>query len=179
MKIIIYGSQYGTSKQYADELSIRTGIKAVCYEKSGDINSYDTIIYIGGLYAGGILGMKKTLSRLSDDKDKKLIIATVGLADPADKDNTANIRMAMTRQLSPGWLERAKVFHLRGGIDYSKLTLKHRAMMGMMYRKVKSIPEEIRTSEIKAMIDTYNKSVDFVDFDALDSIVNEISTERT
>ena len=33
MKIIIYGSQYGTTKQYAMELSKKTNIKAESYEK--------------------------------------------------------------------------------------------------------------------------------------------------
>lgn len=33
MKVIIYGSQYGTAKQYAEELSKKTNIKAESYKK--------------------------------------------------------------------------------------------------------------------------------------------------
>ncbi|NMA51514.1 MAG: hypothetical protein GX949_00690, partial [Peptococcaceae bacterium] len=53
-KIIIYGSQYGTTERYAGELSKRTGIKALSYEAVKDLSMYDTIIYLGGLYAGGV-----------------------------------------------------------------------------------------------------------------------------
>ncbi len=100
MKIIIYGSQYGTAKQYAEELSKKTDIKAVSYEKIKSIDEYETIIYIGALYAGGVLGMAKTFKKMSDCENKKIIIATVGLADPMDSENTNNIENAMKRQLS-------------------------------------------------------------------------------
>ena len=60
-KIIIYGSCYGTTKQYAEELAKRTGYELVSYEDVDDSNTYKTIIYLGGLYAGGVMCMKKTL----------------------------------------------------------------------------------------------------------------------
>ena len=59
MKIIIYGSQYGTTKQYAKELSKKTNIKAYSYENIKNIDKYETIIYIGALYAGGVLKLLK------------------------------------------------------------------------------------------------------------------------
>ena len=42
--IIIYGSKYGTTKKYAEELSKRIGIKAIPFEKVEDINAYDKIV---------------------------------------------------------------------------------------------------------------------------------------
>lgn len=44
MKIIIYGSQYGTTRRYADELGKRTGVEVKNYEEIEDVNKYDTII---------------------------------------------------------------------------------------------------------------------------------------
>ena len=55
MKIIIYGSQYGTAKQYAEELARKTSIDLKSYEDVTDINRYDTVIYVGGLYRNAIL----------------------------------------------------------------------------------------------------------------------------
>ena len=46
MKIIIYGSQYGTAKQYAEELARKTSIDLKSYEDVTDINRYDTVIYV-------------------------------------------------------------------------------------------------------------------------------------
>ena len=64
MKIIIYASQYGSTKQYADELSKRTGIETVEYTEITDINQYDTIVYLGPLYAGSVMGLKKTMFKI-------------------------------------------------------------------------------------------------------------------
>ena len=87
MKIIIYASQYGSTKQYADELSKRTGIETAEYTDITDINQYDVIVYLAPLYAGRVMGLKKTLNKIRGVQDKKLIIGTVGLADPNDKKN--------------------------------------------------------------------------------------------
>ena len=169
--IIIYGSCYGTTKKYAEELSGRLDCEAVSYENVSDINSYKTIIYMGGLYAGGVQGMKKTLKKLSDISDKNICIVTVGLADPTDKKNIEHIRKNIKTQVSEELYNKALVFHLRGGIDYSELSFLHKKMMGMVYKKAVSVPVEERDAEISAMIETYYKQVDFVDFDSLDSIV--------
>ena len=174
MKIIIYGSQYGTAQQYAEQLARKTSIDLKSYEDVADINHYDTVIYIGGLYAGGVLGMKKTFAKMSQCQNKKVIIATVGLADPMDTENTNSIKNSMKRQLSNELYENAHIFHLRGGIDYSRVRFKHKTMLGLLYRKALGLPEEKKTAEVKAMIETYNKKVDFVNFDSLTAIVNNI-----
>ena len=171
MKIIIYGSEYGNAKKYAEELSARTGINAVPFKEVKSLNDYDIIVYIGALYAGGVLGMKKTFAGLTDYKDKQIIIATVGLADPLNKKNTDHIREEMKKQLAEGFYNSAQIFHLRGGIDYSKLSFKHRAMMRFVYNKAKKEPV---TEETKALIETYNKEVDFVDLDTLRPMIESI-----
>lgn len=173
--IIIYGSHYGTTKQYAEELSKRTNIKAISFKKfNQQINDYDNIIYLGALYAGGVLGMSKTLKKLNNISNKKILIATVGLSDPTDEVNKNNIRNNIKNQIPKEVLEKAKIFHLRGGIDYSKLNLAHKTMMKLLYNAVKNLPNEKQTAEDRAMIETYNKKVNFIDFSSLDKIANEI-----
>ena len=172
--IIIYGSNYGTTEQYAKELSKRTNIEAISFENVQEINKYDKIIYIGGLYAGGVLGMSKTLRKLTNIQNKTIIIATVGLADPTDEKNITNIRNNIKVQISKEIYDKAKIFHLRGGIDYSKLKFFHKTMMKMLYNAVKNIPQEKLSSENKAMIETYNKKVNFVNFSDLDKIISKI-----
>ena len=173
--IIIYGSHYGTTKQYAEELSKRTNIKAISFKKfNQQINDYDNIIYLGALYAGGVLGMSKTLKKLNNISNKKILIATVGLSDPTDEVNKNNIRNNIKNQIPKEVLETAKIFHLRGGIDYSKLNFAHKTMMKLLYNAVKNLPNEKQTAEDRAMIETYNKKVNFIDFSSLDKIANEI-----
>lgn len=67
------------------------------------------------------------------------------------------------------------IFHLRGGIDYKKLNLRHRAMMTLLYNKAKHLPEEEKTAEVRAMIETFNSEVDFVDYDTLEPIAEGIN----
>ena len=169
--IILYGTRYGSAKQYADELCRRTGMACVSYETTSDLSAYDRIVYIGSLYAGGVLGMASTLGKLKHWESKQLVIATVGLADTTDKENVQNIRKAMLRQLPVGMMEYAKIVHLRGGIDYSRLTMKHKLMMSLHYNKAKSLPLEKKTAEVRAMIDTYGQVVNFVDLSRVEELM--------
>ncbi|MFR0832068.1 MAG: flavodoxin domain-containing protein [Thomasclavelia sp.] len=172
-KSIIYGSQYGTTKCYAKKLAEITKIPIISYEDIKDLTNYNLIIHFGGLYAGGVKGLKNTVKALK--KDVKIIIVTVGLADVYDQENIDNIRRSISKQVPQNILSNATIFHLRGGIDYKKLNLKHRTMMALLYNKVKHLPENKKTAEIKAMIETYNQKVYFIDYDALNQIIKVIN----
>ena len=173
--IIVYGSNYGTTKQYANELSRRTNMKVISFKQvNQQINDYDNIIYLGALYAGGVLGMSKTLKKLNNILNKKIIIVTVGLSDPTDEVNKNNIRNNIKNQITKEVFEKAKIFHLRGRIDYSELNFAHKTMMKLLYNAVKSLPEEKQSAEDRAVIETYNKKVNFIDFSSLDKIITEV-----
>lgn len=176
MKVIIYGTQYGTAGKYAEELSRRTQIACKSYEEIDDINAYDTIVYIGSLYAGGVMGMKKTMAAYQAEQHKRLIIVTVGLADPEDPENANHIKTGIRKQLPDGVYEHASVYHLRGAIDYSGLGMKHKAMMALLVRTARNLPEEKKNAEVRAMIETYNQTVDFIDFDRLNQITSELQS---
>ena len=173
-RIIIYGSEYGTAKKYADELSRRTGIEAVSFKDAADLSEYSTAIYIGAIYAGGVLGLAKTLKKLGDLKGKRLFIATVGVTDPGDTEYMSSIDNAAAKNLAPEIREKARIFHLRGGIDYTNLSFKHRTLLKMLYKRAVKLPEEKKTADIRAIIETYGKTVDYTDYSALDMITAEL-----
>ena len=175
--IIVYGSQYGSTRRYAEKLSEQTGIPAVSYKDAPALSDKKIIVYLGGLYAGGILGLMKTLRGFSLRDGQKLLIVTVGLADPNEPENRNNIRASLQRQLPARLLDRAKVFYLRGGIDYQKLSFGHRTMMKLLYQSLRRTPLEKQTTEDRALIETYGKQVDFTDFGALEPIIREIQRE--
>ena len=166
--IIIYGSCYGSTKRYAERLSEITGLKAVFFKDVKSVAGYDRIVYLGALCAGGVMGLKKTVAHLSTSQE--LIVATVGLADPTDAENVNHIRGCLKKQVSASHYDESKIFHLRGAIDYTKLGLKHRIMMKLLYSKVTKIPEAERNAEVRALIATYGKQVDFVNLDPLEPI---------
>jgi len=166
-RIIIYGSRYGTARRYAQELSRRTAIPAVSFEDAKNLPDYAVIVYIGALYAGGVHGLKKTISSLRLPLEQKLVIATVGLSDPKDEENTNSIKASLLKQLSEDVYKKAIIFHLRGGIDYGQLSLAHKTMMSLLYRKARALPPHKQTAEVRAMIDSYGQVIDFIDFSAL------------
>ncbi len=69
MDIIIYGSQHGSAKRYAEGLAERTGLKAVDYKVVDSLGLYNRIIYFGAIYAGGVTGLKKTVAKLTQGQD--------------------------------------------------------------------------------------------------------------
>ena len=167
--LIIYGSQYGSTKRYAEHLSETLGIEAVDYKQVKDLEGYDRIIFMGGLYAGGVLGLKKAVGKMTDHQE--LIIITVGVTDPNETEYFSEIRKSIKAKIPANLYNEEKIFHLRGAIDYSQLDMKHRFMMSMFHKMVLKTPESQRTADAKAMLETYGQHVDFVDFNALEKIV--------
>ena len=170
--LIIYGSQYGSTKRYAERLSEITGIEAVDYKKAKDIDGFDRIIFMGGIYAGGVLGLKKTVGKLTGNQE--LIIVTVGVTNPNETEYFSEIRKSIKAKIPADLYSKEKIFHLRGAIDYSKLDMKHRFMMSMFHKMVLKTPESQRTADAKAMLETYGQHVDFVDFNALEKITSQL-----
>ena len=117
--------------------------------------------------------MKKTLKAMGTHS--KLIVVTVGLADVTSKETQESILKSLRTQVPEPVLKEGSIFHLRGAIDYSKLSFTHKTMMTLLYQKVKNLPEEKKSSDTKAFLETFNSHVDFVDFSSLAPIVQAIS----
>ena len=179
--VLLFGSRYGTAARYAAALSERTGIPAVAYRdylsQSGD-GAPDTVIYIGALYAGGVLGLRETVKKLGSTAPRRLLLATVGLADPSDPANTANITHSVKQQMGAALFEKTELFFLRGGMDYAKLGFVHKTMMKLLYAQANKQPETERTADTRALIETYGKTVDFVNLSALDALERALNGEK-
>ena len=176
--IIIYGSRYGSARRYAQELSKQTDIPAVSYQEAPPLSKLETVVYIGALYAGGVLGLTKTLRGQSLGEHQRLVIVTVGLADPDIPQNRENTRNSLQKQIPAQLYGRAAVFHLRGAIDYQALSLGHRTIMALLHRSLQKKPAEEWSEEDKALMETYGKQADFVDFASLRPIINEMQREN-
>ena len=157
MKIaVIYKSHYGTTKQYAEWIAEALDAKLLerSSVKSEDISDYDLVIFGGGLYASGILGINLVTKNLP----KELILFTVGLANPEETDYSKILDKNLPAELR----NKVKVFHFRGGIDYKKLNIVHRGMMAVMKKMTIGNKDYTQlNNEERAFIDTYGKEVDF------------------
>lgn len=170
--IITYGSQYSSAEHYARKFAECTGFPILPYREVKNLSGYARVIHFGALYAGGVLGLRQIMQQLPAKAE--FIIVTVGLADVQDAENIQHIRSAIRRQIPEDVFRRTRIFHLRGAIDYSKLNLKHRTMMALLYAKARGLPEEKKNAETQAMIETYGKQVSFVDDTAVIALVNSI-----
>ena len=175
--LIVYGSRYGSARRYAEELARRTGGEAVPYKEARHAGE-DTLVYFGGVYAGGVKGLARTARRLHADTVARILVATVGLADPADEKNAQNLRGAVFAAVPAPLHGKVQVLHLRGGIDYAKLSAPPRFLMKLLYSAEKRTPPEKRGAEARAIVETYGKAVDFTDFSALDAIADRVAAEN-
>ena len=165
---VIYKSYYGTTKRYAAWITEELGASLLDASKikPAQLGSYKTVIYGGGLYAGGIAGVSLVTKNPCDS----LVVFTVGLATPAITDYTA----IMKKAFSDDDLARIKVFHLQGGIDYGRLSLVHKAMMAMKKKEVENTPLAERTSDDLLLLETYGSRVDFTEKDAIKPLVDYV-----
>ena len=97
------------------------GILCEDYTNISNIDNLSTVIYFGSLYAGGVMDLRKTLDRMNID-DKRIFVITVGLSDPDDEHNISNIENSMKEQLTEAVFSKLEIYHLRGGIDYARLS---------------------------------------------------------
>ena len=172
--IILYGSYYGTTRRYAEKLSELTGIPSVSYEKVKSLTPYQRIVYMGGIYAGGLVGMTKILKAGVLKEEQELYIVTVGLADPTDPENEKRILQGIEQRLPEEVYKKACFFHLRGGIDYSALNVKHKIMMAALCQYLKRMDPTKQREEDRQLLETYGKKVDFVDYTALEPLVKRL-----
>lgn len=163
--VVIFESKYGSTRRYAEwvseELSCALFNKKAL--KTQELNNYETIIYGGGLYAGGVSGITLLTKNFNAIKNKNIILFTCGLANPYNKETREHIKESLKKVLTTEMQNKIKVFHFRGGIDYSKLGIIHKLLMGILYKMLSKKDYSILKEDEKQIIDTYGKAVNFTD----------------
>ena len=162
--LVLYDSQYGFTEQYARWIAEELGCP--CAPRKGmkpeQLQKYDGLIYGGGLYAGGVSGLKWFAKQLPSLAGKRIALFTCGVADPSEPQNAAHIREGMAKILTPEQ-RKLPIFHLRGGLDYSRMGMVHKAMMGILKKMLESKPEQELTGEDRQILATYGQTIDFTD----------------
>ena len=173
--LIIYHSTYGSTKKYAEWLS--ENVEADVYDLNFFIpemlNDYHTIIIGGGLYAGKINGLRFLNQIYGSLRDQKIIIFACGVVDNTIKENTDKLVKRIKKSIPKELFNRSKIYFLRGSIDYDKLSYLHRFMMWIMYTILKRKDYNKLSNEDKVLVDTYGKTVSYVDKESISEIVKE------
>ena len=91
-----------------------------------------------------------------------------------DPENIANIRNGLAKALPPQLLESMRIYHLRGGLRYSKMSMVHRTMMAMLRKVLLKKPEAELRSEDRVLLETYGQDISFLDRVAIAPLVEDI-----
>ncbi|MCX7714375.1 MAG: flavodoxin domain-containing protein [Clostridia bacterium] len=172
--VVIYKSKYGSTEKYARWIAEELDADLF---KSTDISvkeaiGYKTVIYGGGLYAGGIAGISFISKNFAMLKDKKLAVFTVGLGETA---NNSDLKEIVNKNFTSDMQKYIRVFHFRGGIDYKRLSFLHKAMMGIMKKIVER--EKELTEENRQFLETYGGAVDFADKSTIEPLISFVRQE--
>ncbi len=142
MEAIIYTSNAGTSRQYAEMLGQVLGLRVYALSDKSPIEPKAEIIYVGWLMGGIIKGYKKASSRYAVKA-----VCAVGLAKSGSQDEY----VAKTNKIPSD----IPVFSLQGGFDITKLSGVYKLMMNIMVRTAgKALSEKQgKTPEEADMLD--------------------------
>lgn len=157
--IVVYRSKTGFTKKYAEWIAAELGSEIAEYRqiRPEKLHGYDTIIYGGGLYAGGINGVRMIKKNLPYLRDRKIIVFATG----ATPDRAETTHELFERNFSREHQEYISFFYLRGGFDYSKLGLKDKMLMSLLKMKLRMKPLSKRTPDETGMLAAYQNPADF------------------
>jgi flavodoxin len=128
--VIVYASQTGFTKKYAEWLAERTGGEAMEIKEAESkgaeyFDKYDAIVYGGWANTGKVVKSNWFTANMPRWKGKKLAVFCVG----ASLNGGSHIDDMMSKVLDEEQSKYAKAFYCQGGLSYEKLSLGSRLAM--------------------------------------------------
>jgi hypothetical protein len=167
MKAIVYRSNTGYTKKYAEMLAQKTGLPVYEFNEAKNTLAKDEdIIYLGWLSAGALIGYKKAVKTWHVKA-----VCAVGMGGPSSNQLPDIIKKHK--------IESAKAFYLQGGFDLSKLHGLYKFMMIMMIKTVvPSMEKKVdKTDDDRAALDMFKNGGDYVCEENLDPILEWLNTK--
>lgn len=158
MTAIVYVSNTGSSKAYAEMLSEKTGLPVYAFKDSGSVPQGAEIIFIGWVMAGALQGLKEAREKFGTLK----AVVAVGMMKSEKQDIALKEKNAITEPY----------FSLPGAFDVKKLTGMYKMMMGMMVKMMKSKLSEENDPKAKEIVEKFEEGFDMVDEKHLDEILD-------
>lgn len=174
--VVVFDSKYGATKKYAQWIAEELACDVMERKniRPTDLEPYETIVFGGGLYAGQVRGIDFIKKNYNMLKNKNLVVFTSGLGDTKDEKSMDQIKQSIQKTL-PMQIPNLQLFHLRGAIDYTKLTVGHKMMM-YLFLKVIAKKQNPQANNQNEMSNAYGKSVDLTDRSTILPIVQYIQS---
>ena len=157
--VIIYFSQTGFTKQYAEWLAEEVQGECIAFAEAEkkDFSIYDTVVFGSWCHAGMIQKLRWFKERLPQWAGKNAVVFAVG-AMPAE---SQEIQTALRNNFTDEEWNRIPVFYCPGGLRYEKMKPVSKMMMKMFAKMMAN--KKDKTEEEKAMAEMIGKSYDISD----------------
>ena len=171
--LVIYDSKYGHTKRYAQWLAeeLSADICEIKTMSANRLQEYSTIIFGSSLYAGRNRAALLLAKHFEQIKDKRLALFTCGITDTGSESSIAARNRALDAVITPEIREKTGIFHVRGGIDYERLSFIHRMMMKFVYSITSKKPENELTDEERDFLAIHRQKIDFSDKKMLKPVI--------
>ena len=157
MATIIYCSNTGSAKKYAELLSEKTGLPCVDYTKRADVSPEEEIIFIGWIMAGAIQGLKEVRESFSNIK----AICGVGMMKGEKPNEEVIAKNAITEPY----------FFLPGDFNMNNLKGMYKMMMGMMLKMMKGKIKENGDEKGEEVLKMLENGIVLFDETELDNVI--------
>ena len=189
--IVIYKSKYGTAERYARWIAEELQCEARSLEgmKARDLESYDNIIYGGGVHAGGIEGfdtfrkwikpiLKEAYYGSFDEgvnfrqdwykTSKKIVVFAVGI-NVQNFDARAELRNV---NFDKKWLRPLTCYYLGGKYEPERVQGADKMVMKFTTKLLRDKGLNMNADE-RALLDRIENGCDLVDRSQIEVILNE------
>lgn len=168
--LIIYNSQTGFTKRYAEWLAERINgtllsLKEAKKQSAGYFNDFETILFGSWAMAGNLAEGKWFYENATSWQNKQLVIFCVG-ANPTESPEAEKLMEDLLTEEQRGYIQ---AFYLQGGLDYSKMKTGSKLMMKMFTSMLKK--KKDATPSEKDMAARIDHSYDISDKKYIEPIV--------
>lgn len=169
--VVVYNSKSGFTQKYAKWIAeaVQADLLVGKNTKVQDLMPYDIVIFGGGLYAGGINGLKLVTNHYSQLKDKKIIVFCLGATPVRDE----IVEEVKNKNLTAEQRDHIAFFMLRGGFNYHKLGSADKVLMNILKFKLKR--KKVLSADERGMLNSYSQPLDFTSQKNISPIVDYIN----
>lgn len=172
--LIIYTSQTGFTKKYAEWLAQKTSgdmleLKEAQKKDDAFFEGFEAIVYGGWVMAASVVKVKWFLNKATSWKDKKLAVFCVGGSPNDNPDIEGMLKNMMTDEQR----EYIKAFYCQGGFNYERMNAPSRLAMKMFVSALKKKKDP--TEEEKIMTQMVATSYDISDEKYLEPVIDYLN----
>lgn len=194
--IVLYTSKYGAAETYARWIAEALGCRAVPLDKFSkkELQGYDTVIYGGGVQAGGIRGLEQFTKWIKGDLklrqmakrgtiseaeaaeigafDRQYYIFAVGIS----LDSEENRLQLRDINFDKDWLRELPCFFLPGAFDPAKLTGVDKAIIKVATKMFLDKPEAQAAAEDAQVLRYFETGCDLIDRTRTTALIESVKS---